>query len=68
VQLPTVIANRRTVGVRGGHRDPFPKIVEDLSDWLAALILGGARLDTSVTHRSRTAVRRGEAVKVVAGE
>ena len=28
--------------VRGGHDDPFPKIVEDLSDWLVALILGGA--------------------------
>jgi len=28
--------------VRGGHDDPFPKIVEDFSDWLVALILGGA--------------------------
>jgi hypothetical protein len=31
----------RTV-VRGGHGDSFPEIVEDLSDWLVALILGGA--------------------------
>ena len=28
--------------VRGGHGDSFPKIVEDLRDWLVALILGGA--------------------------
>ena len=28
--------------VRGGDGDSFPRIVEDLSDWLVALILGGA--------------------------